>query len=82
MTGPHPDPLDLSSPHMLDGKFEPEAKVVITTISDAALTSIAVSLKRIADALSDTDRAYQNAQSATFNGTLEALYQFRAATGR
>lgn len=52
MSDPHPDPMaDLTSPHILDGRFEPEAKVVITTISDAALTSIAVSLKRIADKL-------------------------------
>ena len=34
-----------------DGKFEPEAKDVTTCLSDAALVSIAVSLKRIADAL-------------------------------
>lgn len=52
MSGPHPDPLAdmLSKPHELDGRFEPEAKTVTTCISDAALTSIAVSLKRIADA--------------------------------
>ena len=53
MSGPHPDPLSdmLSKPHELDGRFEREAKTVTTCISDAALTSIAVSLKRIADAL-------------------------------
>lgn len=52
MNGPHPDPLTdmLKKPHELDGRFEPEAKTVSTCISDAALTSIAVSLKRIADA--------------------------------
>ena len=51
MSGPHPDPLSdmLSKPHELDGRFEREAKTVTTCISDAALTSIAVSLKRIAD---------------------------------
>lgn len=51
MSGPHPDPLTdmLSGPHELDGRFESEAKAVTTCISDAALTSIAVSLKRIAD---------------------------------
>ena len=49
MSGPHPDPLSdmLSKPHELDGRFEREAKTVTTCISDAALTSIAVSLKRI-----------------------------------
>ena len=41
----------LTMPHDLDGKFEPQAKTVTTCISDAALTSIAVSMKRIADAL-------------------------------
>ena len=53
MSGPHPDPLTdmLSRPHELDGRFESEAKAVTTCISDAALTSIAVSLKRIADLL-------------------------------
>ena len=46
------DPLAdmLTKPHELDGKFESQAKTVTTCISDAALTSIAVSLKRIADA--------------------------------
>lgn len=63
MSGPHPDPLTdmLSGPHELDGKFESEAKAVTTCISDAALTSIAVSLKRIADAfdggIDDDERA-------------------------
>ena len=57
MSGPHPDPLSdmLSKPHELDGRFEREAKTVITCISDAALTSIAVSLKRIADAMDGGD---------------------------
>ena len=57
MSGPHPDPLSdmLSKPHELDGRFEREAKTVITCISDAALTSIAVSLKRIADAMTGTE---------------------------
>lgn len=46
MTAPtYNKPLDL------DGKFEPQAKAVTTSLSDAALVSIAVSLKRIADAL-------------------------------
>jgi len=53
VSNPHPDPLAdmLTMPHDLDGKFEPQAKTVTTCISDAALTSIAVSMKRIADAL-------------------------------
>lgn len=38
-------------PHPLDGKFEPEAKDVSSSITDAAAVSIAVSLKRIADTL-------------------------------
>jgi len=56
VSGPHPDPLSdmLSKPHELDGRFEREAKTVTTCISDAALTSIAVSLKRIADLLEAT----------------------------
>lgn len=58
MSGPHPDPLFdmLSKPHELDGRFEREAKTVTTCISDAALTSIAVSLKRIADAMDGGER--------------------------
>ena len=32
-------------------KFEPETKAVNTCLSDAALVSIAISIKRIADAL-------------------------------
>jgi hypothetical protein len=57
MTNLHPDPLAdmFTKPHELDGKFEPQAKTVATCISDAALTSIAVSLKRIADALDGGD---------------------------
>jgi hypothetical protein len=35
--------------HNLEGKFEPQAKTITTSISDAALVSIAVSIKRIAD---------------------------------
>ena len=66
MSGPHPDPLAdmLSKPHELDGRFEPEAKTVTTCISDAALTSIAVSLKRIADAFDggDSSQGIQNAR--------------------
>lgn len=59
MSSPHPDPLAdmLTKPHELDGKFESQAKTVTTCISDAALTSIAVSLKRIADALDGGDAA-------------------------
>ena len=64
MSGPHPDPLSdmLSKPHELDGRFEREAKTVTTCISDAALTSIAVSLKRIADAMDggDASQGIQN----------------------
>jgi hypothetical protein len=41
--------------HPFDGKFEPEAKDIITSQSDAALVSIAVSLKRIADAFDSSD---------------------------
>jgi hypothetical protein len=40
-----------AQPHPLDGKFEPEARDVKTSPADAALVSIAVSLKRIADAV-------------------------------
>jgi hypothetical protein len=59
VSGPHPDPLTdlLSKPHELDGRFEPEAKTVTTCISDAALTSIAVSLKRIADAFDGGEKS-------------------------
>lgn len=38
----------------LDGKFEPEAKTGCASPEHAALTSIAVSLKRIADTLDGT----------------------------
>ena len=67
MSGPHPDPLAdmLSKPHELDGRFEPEAKTVTTCISDAALTSIAVSLKRIADAFDGGSRS-QGIQDTLF----------------
>lgn len=67
MSGPHPDPLSdmLSKPHELDGRFEREAKTVTTCISDAALTSIAVSLKRIADAMDGGD-ASQGIQNSLF----------------
>jgi hypothetical protein len=44
------EPYD--KPSSLDGKLEPEAKHGFVTPSDAALVSIAVSLKRIADAMS------------------------------
>jgi len=66
VSGPHPDPLSdmLSKPHELDGRFEREAKTVTTCISDAALTSIAVSLKRIADAMQgEGGRCYQDAEA-------------------
>jgi len=67
VSGPHPDPLSdmLSKPHELDGRFEREAKTVTTCISDAALTSIAVSLKRIADAM-DGGNASQGIQNSLF----------------
>ena len=39
-----------SHPHPLEGKYEPEARDC-RNAQDAALMSIAVSLKRIADAL-------------------------------
>lgn len=57
MTGPHPDPLEavLAAPHEWDGKLEPEAKRVTSSQSDAALVSIAVSLKRIADRVENPD---------------------------
>ena len=55
----------LSKPHELDGRFEREAKTVTTCISDAALTSIAVSLKRIADAMDGGD-ASQGIQNSLF----------------
>jgi hypothetical protein len=41
----------VGEPHPLDGKLEPEAKAVSSSEEAAALISIAVSLKRIADAL-------------------------------
>ena len=67
MSDSHPDPLAdmLSKLHELYGRFEPEAKTVITCISDAALTSIAVSLKRIADAF-DGGEGSQGIQNTLF----------------
>lgn len=41
--------------HPLDGKFEPEAKDIVSSQADAALVSIAVSLKRIADAFNSSN---------------------------
>jgi hypothetical protein len=64
VSNPHPDPL-ADMPHELDGKFEPQAKTVTTCISDAALTSIAVSMKRIADALDGGD-AFQGIQNSIY----------------
>jgi len=76
VSGPHPDPLSdmLSKPHELDGRFEREAKTVTTCISDAALTSIAVSLKRIADAMDggDASQGIQNRVARTWRGLIAA----------
>jgi hypothetical protein len=45
----HGDPMpDYPKPDPLDGKLEPEAKPMLS-VEDAALISIAISLKRIAD---------------------------------
>lgn len=44
----------------LDGKLEPEAKDGFGCPSDAALVSIAISLKRIADAVSFQPTGPQN----------------------
>lgn len=41
----------MADPHPLDGKLEPEARDGCQSGADAALLSIAVSLKRIADAV-------------------------------
>jgi hypothetical protein len=49
----------------LEGKFEPEARAIVTNQSDAALVSIAVSLKRLADHLAGT---------AERSGLVDALY--------
>lgn len=51
MTGPHPDPLEA---HILDGKLEPEVRE--SSDERAPLYSIAISLKRIADALHGDDQ--------------------------
>ena len=53
-------------PHELDGKLEPEAKPIHTCISDAALLSIAVSMKRIADLLDGT--TFDVSPESTFFG--------------
>lgn len=80
MSSPHPDPLAdmLTKPHELDGKFESQAKTVTTCISDAALTSIAVSLKRIADALDGGD-ASQGIQNSLFFLEQKMLERLRRA---
>lgn len=41
-------------PHRLDGKLEPEAKAGTTSLSEASVLSIAVSLKRMADTIDGT----------------------------
>lgn len=53
---PHPDPSDEPSdePHILDGKLEPELKH--STDDRAVFYSMAISLKRIADALTGSDQ--------------------------
>lgn len=45
-------------PHRFDGKMEPEARDGMSSMSEAAAVSIAISLKRIADVLEGgaTDR--------------------------
>jgi hypothetical protein len=48
-TGLIADPDDEPSPSPPDGQLEPETKTGFASVNDAALTSIAISLKRIAD---------------------------------
>lgn len=74
-TGPHPELA--AEPHILEGKFEPEAREVHTCISDAALTSIAVSLKRIADALDS-----HGAEISAAGGLNNLLWQLGDSFGR
>lgn len=50
----HGDPMP-DNLHPLDGKMEPEARDE-RSIQDAAMVSMAVSLKRIADVLSGDDK--------------------------
>lgn len=45
-----PDGVDLTSGHRLDGVLEPEAKDGASSLIEATAISIAISLKRIADA--------------------------------
>jgi hypothetical protein len=56
----------LSKPPGLDGKLEIEAKNITTRIADAAFVSIAVSLKRIADALDGGDGSHQGIRDTLF----------------
>lgn len=60
--------------HPFDGKFEPEAKGIVSSQSDAALVSIAVSLKRIADALPE--------ERINFSGLDNMLWQLGQTFGR
>lgn len=43
-----------ATPHRLDGKFEPEAKDGCASLTEAALISLAISMKRIADTMDGT----------------------------
>ena len=67
MRGPHRVPLGymLRNALVLDVRCVREPMTVTTCISDAALTSIAVSLKRIADAMDGGD-ASQGIQNSLF----------------
>lgn len=58
----------------LDGKLEPEAKGVTTSVSDAALISIAVSLKRIADVLTEQTIRTVRTPGAHYEPTDEDRY--------
>lgn len=57
----HGDPMpDYQEPHPFDGQFEQPAEVFAKSnpavpLSDIALASLAISLKRMADAMSETN---------------------------
>lgn len=72
MTGPHPDPL------ALDQNLEPAAVATMGTVCEAVLmASIAVSLKRIADALTQCDQYGDTGSAAITNAIRDGLREGR-----
>lgn len=74
-----PDMQD-SAEHPLDGAFEPEAKDITSSQADAALVSIAVSLKRIADVIEPLSIRVEGVGG--FSGFNNMMWQLGQTFGR